>query len=165
MVIAVEVTKVKIQKRVSQRDDGGHEKDCEACKTQFFHGRLISALLGRLGFSQLFCLTEYLRLWSLTKGPPSTFKESLGDKLTLLRSFFRLMEILFSHFSHTCYSATLIGWCACFSWQHTMTTLVSLATMSCSDPTTGLCQPKVWIHEHGGGTPFGGEPFTDEVQD
>ena len=96
MVIAVEVTKVKrIQKRVSQRDDGGHEKDCEACKTQFFHGRLISALLGRLGFSQLFCLTEYLRLWSLTKGPPSTFKESLGDKLTLLRSFFRLMEILF----------------------------------------------------------------------
>jgi len=48
MVIAVEVTKVKIQKRVSQRDDGGHEKDCEACKTQFFHGRLISALLGGL---------------------------------------------------------------------------------------------------------------------
>ena len=51
---------------------------------------------------------------------------------------------------------TLIGWCACLSWQHTMTTLVSLTTMSCSDPTTGLCQPKVWIHEHGGGTPFGG---------
>ena len=36
MVIAVEVTKVKIQKRVSQREYGGHEKDCEACKTQFF---------------------------------------------------------------------------------------------------------------------------------
>ena len=60
MVIAVEVTKVKIQKRVSQREYGGHEKDSEACKTQFFHGRLISALLGRLGFSQLFCLTESL---------------------------------------------------------------------------------------------------------
>ena len=36
MIIAVEVTKVKIQKRVSQREYGGHEKDCEACKTQFF---------------------------------------------------------------------------------------------------------------------------------
>lgn len=77
MVIAVEVTKVKIQKRVSQRDDGGHEKDCEACKTQFFHGRLISALLGRLGFSQLFCLTEYLRWLNLTKSPLLTSQESL----------------------------------------------------------------------------------------